>query len=39
MKRYQGPYCIEHNPDTLLDKSFVALLDAIGTGFSRAGNS
>jgi carboxypeptidase C (cathepsin A) len=31
-----APYKIEDNPYTLLDKSDVVLVDAIGTGFSRA---
>jgi carboxypeptidase C (cathepsin A) len=30
-----APYRIEDNPYTLLDKSDVVLVDAIGTGFSR----
>jgi carboxypeptidase C (cathepsin A) len=33
-----APYHIEDNPYTLLDKSDVVLVDAIGTGFSRAAN-
>ena len=31
-----APYKIEDNPYTLLDKSDLVLIDAIGTGFSRA---
>jgi carboxypeptidase C (cathepsin A) len=31
-----APYRIEDNPSTLLDKSDLVLIDAIGTGFSRA---
>jgi carboxypeptidase C (cathepsin A) len=31
-----APYHIEDNPYTLLDKSDLVLVDAIGTGFSRA---
>ncbi len=31
-----APYKIEDNPYTLLDKSDLVLVDAIGTGFSRA---
>jgi carboxypeptidase C (cathepsin A) len=31
-----SPYRIEDNPYTLLDKSDLVLVDAIGTGFSRA---
>src|SRR6266851_6858682 len=30
-----APYKVEDNPHTLLDKSDLVLLDAIGTGFSR----
>jgi carboxypeptidase C (cathepsin A) len=33
-----APYRIEDNPYTLLDKSDLVLVDAIGTGFSRAAN-
>ena len=32
-----APYHIEDNPNTLLDKSDLVMVDAIGTGFSRAG--
>jgi carboxypeptidase C (cathepsin A) len=31
-----APYRVEDNPYTLLDKSDLVLVDAIGTGFSRA---
>ena len=31
-----APYHLEDNPFTLIDKSDVVLVDAIGTGFSRA---
>lgn len=31
-----APYRIENNPYTLLDKSDLVLIDAMGTGFSRA---
>jgi len=34
-----APYHIEDNPNTLLDKSDVVLIDAIGTGFSRAADA
>ena len=34
-----APYRIEDNPQTLLDKSDLVLIDAIGTGFSRAENA
>jgi carboxypeptidase C (cathepsin A)/GH25 family lysozyme M1 (1,4-beta-N-acetylmuramidase)/subtilisin family serine protease len=34
-----APYRIENNPHTLLDKSDLVLIDAIGTGFSRARDS
>src|SRR5262249_59962358 len=33
------PYRIADNPYTLLDKSDIVLVDAIGTGFSRAANA
>ena len=33
------PYRVEDNPYTLLDKSDVVMVDAIGTGFSRAADS
>lgn len=34
-----APYKVEDNPDTLLDKSDVVMVDAMSTGFSRAANS
>jgi carboxypeptidase C (cathepsin A) len=34
-----APYRIADNPNTLLDKSDVVLVDAISTGFSRAANA
>ena len=34
-----APYRMEDNPYTLLDKSDLVLIDAIGTGFSRAGDT
>jgi carboxypeptidase C (cathepsin A) len=34
-----APYHIADNPYTLLDKSDVVFVDAIGTGFSRAANA
>jgi carboxypeptidase C (cathepsin A) len=34
-----APYRMEDNPYTLLDKSDLVLIDAIGTGFSRAGDA
>jgi carboxypeptidase C (cathepsin A) len=34
-----APYRLEDNPYTLLDKSDLVLIDAIGTGFSRAQNA
>lgn len=34
-----APYRLEDNPYTLLDKSDLVLIDAIGTGFSRAADS
>jgi carboxypeptidase C (cathepsin A) len=34
-----APYHLEDNPYTLLDKSDLVLVDAIGTGFSRAENA
>lgn len=34
-----APYRIEDNPYTLLDKSDLVLIDAIGTGFSRAADN
>ena len=34
-----APYHIEDNPYTLLDKTDLVLIDAIGTGFSRAADA
>jgi len=34
-----APYRMEDNPYTLLDRSDLVLIDAIGTGFSRAADS
>jgi carboxypeptidase C (cathepsin A) len=34
-----APYHLEDNPYTLLDKSDLVLIDAIGTGFSRAADN
>jgi carboxypeptidase C (cathepsin A) len=34
-----APYRMEDNPYTLLDRSDLVLIDAIGTGFSRAGDT
>jgi len=34
-----APYHVEDNPYTLLDKSDLVLIDAIGTGFSRAADA
>lgn len=34
-----APYHVEDNPCTLLDKSDLVLIDAIGTGFSRAADA
>ncbi len=34
-----APYRLEDNPSTLLDKSDLVLIDAIGTGFSRAADN
>src|ERR1700687_5692861 len=34
-----APYRISDNPYTLLDRSDIVLVDAIGTGFSRAANA
>jgi carboxypeptidase C (cathepsin A) len=34
-----APYRIQDNPYTLLDKSDLVLIDAIGTGFSRAADA
>jgi carboxypeptidase C (cathepsin A) len=34
-----APYRIEDNPNTLLDRSDIVMVDAMGTGFSRAANA
>jgi carboxypeptidase C (cathepsin A) len=34
-----APYRMADNPNTLLDKSDIVMVDAIGTGFSRAANA
>jgi carboxypeptidase C (cathepsin A) len=34
-----APYRLEDNPDTLLDRSDVVMVDAISTGYSRAANA
>ena len=34
-----APYRMEDNPNTLLDRSDIVMVDAIGTGFSRAANA
>ena len=34
-----APYRIEDNPYTILDKSDIVMVDAMGTGFSRAADS
>ena len=34
-----APYKLEDNPDTLLDKSDIVMIDAMSTGFSRAASS
>ena len=34
-----APYKLEENPDTLLDKSDIVMIDAMSTGFSRAASS
>lgn len=33
------PYRLEDNPDTLLDRSDIVMVDAMSTGFSRAANN
>jgi len=33
------PYRLEDNPNTLLDRSDVVMVDAMGTGYSRAANA
>ena len=34
-----APYRLEDNPDTLLDHSDLVMVDAMGTGYSRAANA
>ena len=34
-----APYKLEDNPDTLLDKSDIVMIDAMSTGYSRAASS
>jgi carboxypeptidase C (cathepsin A) len=34
-----APYRLEENPDTLLDRSDIVMVDAMATGFSRAANA
>ena len=34
-----APYKLEDNPDTLLDKSDIVMIDAMSTGYSRAAGS
>jgi carboxypeptidase C (cathepsin A) len=34
-----APYRLEDNPDTLLDRSDVVMVDAMSTGYSRAANA
>jgi carboxypeptidase C (cathepsin A) len=34
-----APYRVEDNPYTILDKSDIVMIDAIGTGFSRAADA
>jgi carboxypeptidase C (cathepsin A) len=34
-----APYRTEDNPETLLDRSDIVMVDAMGTGFSRAANA
>ncbi len=34
-----APYRVEDNPDTLLDRSDIVMVDAIATGYSRAANA
>ena len=31
-----APYRLEDNPDTLLDRSDIVMVDAMATGYSRA---
>ena len=34
-----APYRLEDNPDTLLDRSDIVMVDAVATGYSRAANT
>jgi carboxypeptidase C (cathepsin A) len=34
-----APYRVEDNPDTLLDRSDIVMVDAMATGYSRAANN
>ena len=34
-----APYRVEDNPDTMLDRSDIVMVDAIATGYSRAANA
>ena len=34
-----APYRVEDNPDTLLDRSDIVMVDAMATGYSRAANA
>jgi len=34
-----APYRVEDNPDTLLDRSDIVMIDAMATGYSRAANA
>jgi len=34
-----APYRLEENPDTLLDRSDIVMVDAMATGYSRAGTA
>jgi carboxypeptidase C (cathepsin A) len=34
-----APYRLEDNPDTLLDRSDIVMIDAMATGYSRAANA
>ncbi len=34
-----APYRLEENPDTLLDRSDIVMVDAMATGYSRAANA
>ncbi|MGA9642075.1 MAG: peptidase S10 [Terriglobales bacterium] len=35
----EAPYRLEDNPDTLLDRSDIVMVDAMATGYSRAANA